>query len=401
MMKIASLAMMWRVEGSTEPIVEGHGHSQPTISHTDTIPGYLAKYGIDVEQHNVTTDDGYILGVFRLPRPGAPVVFLQHGILDSSWSFFDNSPEIALGFQLHGLGYDIWLGNDRGNMFSRGHVSMNPKLNKEFWSFSFSEMGKFDVPANIDYVLNQTGKASLSYVGHSQGTSQFFVAMTQPNLRTKLESKVNAFIALAPVAYMAHQKVLLYEVMGHLGLTKKMKSLYPYGFLDADGVSAFGNTMCKLTGGLICKFGVNIACGTSSKDTTQAILNITAHFPYGTSVQSVDHFEQLYLAGKFQDYDYGSSVNLEKYGEKVPPEYDLSQAAKVPTALFIGSKDKLGDPKDVATLQPQLPNVVYSKTFNTFSHITWIAGSASAFQEWYPDLESLLSKYNPLSTVVV
>lgn len=388
---------MWQIgKGQFEINMEGS-----TISHKDTIPGYLAKYGIDVEQHNVTTDDGYILGLFRLPRPGAPVVFLQHGILDSSWSFFDNSPEIALGFQLHELGYDIWLGNDRGNGFSRNHVSMNSSHNKDFWAFSFSEMGKYDVPSNIDYVLNQTDKPSLSYIGHSQGTSQFFVAMTQPNLASKLENKVNAFIALAPVAYMKHQSVFLYELFGHLGLTKTMKSLYPYGFLNADSVSAFGNTMCKLTGGLVCKFGVNIACGTSSEDTSQAILNITAHFPFGTSVQAIDHYEQLYLSGKFQDYNYGSAGNLEKYGQEVPPEFNLSSAANIPTALFIGSKDELGDPRDVATLQSQLPNVIFNKTYNKFSHITWIAGSKSAFQEWYPDLKSLLSKYNPIPTVIV
>jgi hypothetical protein len=37
--------------------------------------------GYNIEAHSVTTEDGYILGMFRIPRPGAPAVLLQHGLL--------------------------------------------------------------------------------------------------------------------------------------------------------------------------------------------------------------------------------------------------------------------------------------------------------------------------------
>lgn len=39
--------------------------------------------GYKIESHSVTTEDGYILGMFRIPprSPGAPVVLLQHGLL--------------------------------------------------------------------------------------------------------------------------------------------------------------------------------------------------------------------------------------------------------------------------------------------------------------------------------
>ena len=41
------------------------------------------------EEYNITTADGYILKLHRIPpknynKSGAPVVLLQHGILDSS-----------------------------------------------------------------------------------------------------------------------------------------------------------------------------------------------------------------------------------------------------------------------------------------------------------------------------
>lgn len=56
------------------------------ISPNETIPEYLGKYGIPVEEHWATTEDGYILEIFRLPRPNAPVLLVQHGLLCSAWA---------------------------------------------------------------------------------------------------------------------------------------------------------------------------------------------------------------------------------------------------------------------------------------------------------------------------
>lgn len=57
----------------------------------------ISSYGYDVFSYNVTTDDGYILTVFRITggrkspsvvRGGKPVVMLHHGLLTSgeSWT---------------------------------------------------------------------------------------------------------------------------------------------------------------------------------------------------------------------------------------------------------------------------------------------------------------------------
>lgn len=39
----------------------------------------------------------------------------------------------------------------------------------DFWDFSWHEIGVFDIPSTIDYILDQTNQTKLSYVGHSQG----------------------------------------------------------------------------------------------------------------------------------------------------------------------------------------------------------------------------------------
>jgi pimeloyl-ACP methyl ester carboxylesterase len=75
----------------------------------------------------------------------------------------------SLAFKLADEGYDVWLGNNRGNIYSRGHKELDPS--GDYFDFSFYEMGRFDIPSMINYVLSATGLPKLSYVGHSQGTS--------------------------------------------------------------------------------------------------------------------------------------------------------------------------------------------------------------------------------------
>ncbi len=69
------------------------------------------------------------------PRP-RPVVFLQHGLKGCSadWTIG------GLAYALADLGYDVWMGNFRGNYFSDRHKSYafnDPK----FWDFSFEDHG--------------------------------------------------------------------------------------------------------------------------------------------------------------------------------------------------------------------------------------------------------------------
>lgn len=94
----------------------------------------------------------------------------------------------------------MWLGNARGTTYARKHVDFNPDDDKsEFWDFSWHEIGVYDVPASIDYVLQQTQQESLIYVGHSQGTTDFFVMASE---LPEYNQKVKLAVSLAPVAFM-------------------------------------------------------------------------------------------------------------------------------------------------------------------------------------------------------
>ena len=76
----------------------------------------------------VTTSDGYILNIHRLPNPNATkTIFLQHGILASSWCWLSSS-QYAPAVLLYRQGYEIFLGNNRGNIFT---ISVTPAPSNE------------------------------------------------------------------------------------------------------------------------------------------------------------------------------------------------------------------------------------------------------------------------------
>ena len=52
-------------------------------------------------------------------------------------------------------------------------------------------MGKYDIPAVLNYILAKTGRDKLIYIGHSMGTTMFWVAMeTHPELNQKIQLMV-------------------------------------------------------------------------------------------------------------------------------------------------------------------------------------------------------------------
>ncbi|RZC36181.1 lipase 3, partial [Asbolus verrucosus] len=344
-------------------------------------PQIARRHGYPAESHTISTEDGYILTLHRIPgskdgKRGGQPIFLQHGLLSSStdWVVSANG---SLAFMLADSGYDVWMGNARGNTYSKAHTNLSIH-SAQYWNFSWHEMGYYDLPASLYYVSNTTGKlGEIIYVGHSMGTTMFFVfASTRP----QDAKNVKFMAALAPVAYMTHVKSPIrylspftydFEWLSkYLGLNQ---------FLPNNKVLKFLAYDCELLkiDKTICEDIIFVLCGFDKAEFNEKILPVVlGHDPAGTSTKTVLHYAQeIKYDGKFQQYDYGPEGNRIKYGTLKPPQYKLVNI-KVKTYLMYAVNDWLASYIDVIRLSQNLTNNVgmYQVPMDAFNHVDFLFG---------------------------
>jgi len=63
-------------------------------------------------------------------------------------------------------------------------------------------MGQYDIPAVLEHIVQTTGNEKISYVGHSQGTTQMFYGLAE--YQDYYKTRLNLFVALGPVTKITH-----------------------------------------------------------------------------------------------------------------------------------------------------------------------------------------------------
>ncbi|XP_065222131.1 lipase 1-like [Planococcus citri] len=187
-----------------------------------TPPQIITRHGYPSETYNIKTQDGFILELHRIPnglKQGTAnqyPVLLFHGYMDSSAAWIALGPDQALrntyvawngerdlirknlfsrSYLLADEGYDVWMLNTRGNTFSQAHINYTPEQ-REFWDFSFHEIGVYDVPATIDFILDKSNHPKLFCITHSAGGSEIYITLSVlPQYNEKIIAQVN----LAPL----------------------------------------------------------------------------------------------------------------------------------------------------------------------------------------------------------
>jgi len=122
-----------------------------------------------------------------------------------------NKPEVAPAFVVARLGYDVWLGNTRGNKYSQEHISLTT-YDAAFWDFDFQTMGEGDIPGILSYIRSYHGDVKVAYIGHSQGTSQMFSELSLN--QDYYADKVSIFLALGPVMRLTNSGSSLIQFFG-------------------------------------------------------------------------------------------------------------------------------------------------------------------------------------------
>ncbi|XP_077933912.1 lipase member K isoform X3 [Halichoerus grypus] len=325
-------------------------HKRRSVTNPEAnmnISQIISYWGYPCEEYDVVTKDGYVLGIYRIPSgrgcPRAtprPVVYLQHGLIASATNWICNLPNNSLAFLLADIGYDVWMGNSRGNTWSRKHLKFSPK-SREYWAFSLDEMANYDLPATINFIVEKTGQERLYYVGHSQGTTIAFIAFsTNP----ELAKRIKIFFALAPVITV------------------------------------------KYTQSPMKKFTI------LSREVVKSRLDVyLAQSSAGTSVQNMLHWAQAANSGLFQAFDWGNpDQNMMHFHQLTPPLYDVTRM-EVPTAVWSGGHDRVADVRDVENLLPKITRLIYYKLIPHYNHVDFYLGQ-DAPQEIYQDLIRLMDE---------
>ncbi|KAK8398277.1 hypothetical protein O3P69_003888 [Scylla paramamosain] len=381
-----------------------HGRRHPTATHSHTyrshIPHALYRPSLHVSQGYLNAgraqshlsnhvDEGVTRvtngshDAYRWSRSRDPkVVLLFPGVFSSSADFVLNEPDQALGFILADGGYDVWLGNYRGNFYARRHTHLTTS-DPEFWDHTWNELARYDLPAMLRHVRAVSGAQRVSYIGFSLGTSVFFamfsyhpeisswVPAKPPNTSSSslkhsslinfsftprisapfaaLLPKVRSMVALAPVAYIYHMPVPLGLISPFAGLIERvleradLLELFP---LMPERSAPLKAALCGPTSLTqpLCILNIHFQNGFNQVYLDKEYLPVLlAHYPAGAGYKVFMHLLQLHASRKFRAYDYGPERNYREYGQTSPPDFSLAKV-QVPVALFWSENDALASP---------------------------------------------------------
>lgn len=329
------------------------------------------------------------MNVFRIPSSPKseqrsevdqfrPAILLQHGLFSNSDGFLAGGPNEALAYLLADAGYDVWLGNARGNIYSQNNTRMSIN-HPRFWHFDWHEIGLYDLPAMIDYITVTTGQKKIHYVGFSQGTTAYFVLMsTKPEYNERMLTGH----MLAPCAFFEHTTSIILKMLrpifgkpgGRYNMLLEDIELLPENAL----INRLVDTVCNdnLAFKEFCENMIEMTLRETAPNMNITIMEILIEtHPAGSSSNQLIHFVQLAESKKFRQYDWGEKRNKKIYGQTTPPDYQLDRITAA-TYFYTGPNDSFCDVKDVDKLvtyfnQMRSHYIIPDKSFN---HLDFIWG---------------------------
>ncbi|EDV97703.1 lipase 3 [Drosophila grimshawi] len=347
----------------------------------------IRSHGYPAETHEVVTEDGYVLTLFRIPYShklnnqhlDRPPVLLQHGLFSNSDCWLCSGPDDSLAYLLADAGYDVWLGNARGNIYSRSNTEMSVN-NPKFWHFDWHEIGTIDIAAMIDYILDETQHSQLHYAGHSQGTTVYLVLMSE---RPEYNEKIKSGHLLAPCAFFEHGASPIFTLLSPLVGTPG--GIWNQVFVDSELIphnnliNRIGDTACGHGSPFdsICKNGfLMFANGGYENINLTSMQTLIETHPGGSSGNQGIHYIQLSVSNKFRQYDWGTKKNLALYGQELPPDYDLSKIT-AKTHSYSSHNDALCGPEDVDTMVSKFTHLTedHRVPLQSFNHLDFIVAN--------------------------
>ncbi|KAL4380169.1 triacylglycerol lipase 2-like [Arachis hypogaea] len=361
--------------------VIAEAHARKTLYTDDGICKRMVEtQGYTCEEHKVTTVDGYILSLQRMPagRSGKaadkPPVLLQHGLFIDAITWLFNTPEESLAYILADKGFDVWLANTRGTKYSSAHTSLSPN-DMAYWDWSWDELVSYDLPASLSYVFNHTAQ-KMHYVGHSLGTLTALAAFSEEQLMNMLRSAA----LLSPIAHLNQIMSQPTKLAADLFIANDVYWLGLHEFIPNENVaSKFLEGICRSLK-LNCSDLMAIFTGPNCCINSSRINIFLNNEPQPSSTKNLIHLSQMIRTGKIAKYDYGNEEqNIQHYGEASPPLYDMASIPNgFPLFLSYGGQDMLSDVNDVKLLLTDLKDHHKNKLvllfIENYAHADFVMG---------------------------
>jgi predicted esterase len=262
-----------------------------------------------------------------------------------------------------------WLGNSRGNKYSRSNSRYDTSHSK-FWDFSFHDIGVYDIPASLNYILQQTGHKKLVFIGYSQGCASLLAGLCERFDYFKDILAVSIF--LAPVSKIENaDSAFLQLLFNNLDEDNSKGEIFP----DNHFMSTINNKFAKYYPILNHAVIELVSDEISLINCPERLKIYLAHYPSGTSMKSLKHFKQISEAKIFQAYDYlDPNDNEMRYGTKTPKTYNLANIEGLNFIICGGKMDKLVNIDDVKWLYEQLrdKNNISFYQFEYMGHLSFL-----------------------------
>ncbi|KAJ8915893.1 hypothetical protein NQ315_015506, partial [Exocentrus adspersus] len=346
------------------------------------VPDTIKLLGYPVVEYKVRTPDGYILTVFRIPNenPGNPKtkhpVYLQHGLVATCANFVGLGKN-SLAIVLADAGYDVWLGNYRGNAYSQEHENLTV-FDEAFWDHSMDEVALLDLPSIFQTILKHTSYDNkIIFIGHSLGTSvSLMYAAEYPE---EARNTLHMLVLLCP-AYTLTNMISPYRLAAPYGdfiLDTVRKLKMERLVSQAQELRRLVVPMCMESPPMMqfCMQLYNLFYGAKTDLGPESIPVYFNQLPGGTSIKILNHAADLVL-GNFRKYDY-KHLNYKYYGKRSPPIYDIKKV-HVPVYLMVSGQDWATPEADALNLWRNLPTESrhgFRKIdMDTFNHIDFVFG---------------------------
>lgn len=212
-----------------------------------------------------------------------------------------------------------------------------------------------------------------------------------------LKTKVNLFVALAPVTMLPNTKTTifnlasdLYDEVDDLLNTLNIHSVLNNTWYTSTTVALFCNVLPPICLALESIF---VTCNTKydDKDRFQVYMN---HEPNGSSTKAVLHYTQNMKEARFQEWAPDYHTFLDIGNKRTTDLIPIDTISSVPIAMFVGKEDTLADPEDAEWAYRTIGSPVVHYQEIDGGHLTFMIGKDMS---WFNDVMTLIEHYNPVT----